>query len=323
MARVEPFAIGGDEVAPGRRRRLEIPVARLPTGTWVSLPVEVLHGRRPGPRVWINGAIHGDEVNGVAVVRRVMGRLRASRLCGTVIGVPVVNVFGFITLDRYLPDRRDLNRSFPGSPRGSMAAQLAHLFFTEVVARCDLGIDLHSGSNFRENLPQIRGDFTDPVTRRLAAAFGAPVMLHSALRRGSLREAATSRGKQVLLYEAGEALRYDERYVHMGERGVLRVLTAVGAWSDPVEPPKRPTLESRQSIWGRASRSGLLEIDVELGQQVAQRQELGRIYNTFGNEHSTVRAPEEGIVIALSRAAHVNRGEAVVHIARADGGPFD
>ena len=189
MAR-ESFAIGNVRVRAGSTKEVELPITRLVTGGDVSLPVRVVHGREPGPTVWVNAAIHGDEVMGIEVIRQAVATLSPRTLRGTLVAVPVVNVLGFMTGDRYLPDRRDLNRSFPGSARGSLASRIAHLFMTEVVSKCDVGIDLHTASDRRTNLPQIRADLDDPRTRSLAEAFGAPVMLHARLRDGSLRQAA-------------------------------------------------------------------------------------------------------------------------------------
>ncbi|MEQ8963814.1 MAG: succinylglutamate desuccinylase/aspartoacylase family protein, partial [Coleofasciculus sp. C2-GNP5-27] len=154
----ETLTIGGITVAPGERKRTEIPVARLPTQTLLSLPITVINGVEAGPRLWISAAIHGDEINGVEIIRQVLERINPSQLHGVLIAVPIVNVFGFIEQSRYLPDRRDLNRSFPGSPRGSLASRLADLFMTEVVSRCTHGIDLHTAAQHRTNLPQIRAN---------------------------------------------------------------------------------------------------------------------------------------------------------------------
>jgi uncharacterized protein len=189
-----PVTVAGTTVAPGRRQLVEVLVARLPTATRLNLPIMVLNGQRSGPKLWLSAVVHGDELNGLEIIRRVLELVRPRRLAGTLLAVPVVNVFGMVTETRYLPDRRDLNRSFPGSPNGSLAAQLAHLFMTNVAAACDMGIDLHTGSDHRFNLPQIRGDLEDPTTLRLAQAFGAPVSVHSPLRDGSLREACRRRG---------------------------------------------------------------------------------------------------------------------------------
>ena len=223
-----PIEIADNTVAPGRRRRFELPIARLMSGTPVALPVVVLHGREDGPTVWLSGAVHGDELCGVEIIRLVLEALEPSAMSGTVIAVPVVNVHGFNTGQRYLPDRRDLNRSFPGSPRGSLAARIAHLLLTEVVGRCSAGIDLHTGSDHRTNLPQIRADLDDAETLRLAEAFGAPVSIHSRTRDGSLRQAATEVGATVLLYEGGEALRFDPTAIAAGRDGTMRVLAELG-----------------------------------------------------------------------------------------------
>ena len=165
MAR-ESFGIGTVRIRPGTSRNLELPITRLVTGSDVSLPVRVVHGRDDGPTVWLSAAIHGDEVVGVEVIRQVLAGLDPKTFRGTLVAVPVVNVLGFMTGDRYLPDRRDLNRSFPGSARGSLASRIAHLFMTEVVAKCDVGLDLHTGSDRRSNLPQIRADLDDELTRQ-------------------------------------------------------------------------------------------------------------------------------------------------------------
>ena len=193
-AEQEPIEIGGTTVAPGSREDIEIHVERLASGPWISIPAIVLHGRRPGPKLSVSAAVHGDEINGVEVIRRLVADVRPEELAGTMIAVPVVNQLGFMSGQRYLPDRRDLNRSFPGSPRGALAGRLAHLFMAEIISRCDYGIDLHSGSDNRANLPQIRADLDDPLTRELAEAFAAPVMLHAKIRDGSLRHAARERG---------------------------------------------------------------------------------------------------------------------------------
>ena len=158
----DPFLIGELLVPPGRSATGELPISRLVTGTQISLPIQIVHGRKPGRTVWLSAAVHGDEIGGVEIIRRVTKSLNARVMSGTVIAVPIVNVHGFLQGDRYLPDRRDLNRAFPGSPNGSLAARIANLFMTEIVTRCDVGIDLHTGSDHRTNLPHVRGDLDDP-----------------------------------------------------------------------------------------------------------------------------------------------------------------
>jgi predicted deacylase len=313
MAR-SPFELGGVVVKPGSRREIGLPITRLVTGAEVTLPVLVLHGRSAGPTVWIDAAIHGDEVGGVEVIRRVLQRLSPKTIRGTLIAVPIVNVHGFMNGDRYLPDRRDLNRSFPGSARGSLAGRIAYLMMNEVVAKCEVGIDLHTGSGQRSNLPQVRADLDDERTRALAEVFGAPVMYHAKIRDGSLRHAAREAGATVLLYEAGEASRFDEWAITAGVDGVLRVLAELGM-IDPVEgdQPEVP-VECRRSGWVRAHRTGILRIESPLGATVVAGDRLGGIWDSFGKSLGVVKATRPGIVIGRSESPIVNRGDALVHI---------
>ena len=310
----EPFEIGGVAVAPGTREDVEIHVERLASGPWISIPAIVLHGRRDGPSVSISAAVHGDEINGVEVVRRLIGDVRPEELAGTLILVPVVNQLGFMSGQRYLPDRRDLNRSFPGSPSGSLAARLAHLFMREVISGRDLGIDLHSGSDGRANLPQIRADLDDPVTREAALAFGAPVSLHSRTRDGSLREAATEAGMTMLLFEGGEDNRFDDYAIECAHGGVLRVLAWMGM-IDSAPGTSTATITSRESRWVRAPRGGLVRREVSLGERVDERQVLAHVSDIWGRGNLAVRAPAAGIVIGEAHHPRANQGDALFHIA--------
>lgn len=310
----ESFAIGGVRVRAGTSKNVELPITRLITGPDVSLPVRVVHGREDGPTVWLSAAVHGDEINGTEVISKVLSTLEPRTFHGTLLAVPVVNVLGFMTGDRYLPDRRDLNRSFPGSARGSLAARIAHLFMAEVVSKCDVGIDLHTGADRRTNLPQVRADLEDPRTLELATAFGAPVMLHARLRDGSLRQAARQEGATVLLYEGGEAGRFDDWAIDAGVDGVRRVLEHLGMRDSSVGPPEQPPVDCWQSGWVRARRTGILELDVHLGDKVEEGQRIGGLTDTFGRRVRLVHADRTGIVIGLTRAPLVNSGDALVHI---------
>jgi predicted deacylase len=284
------------------------------SGTPVSLPVIVLHGRNDGPALWLTAAIHGDELCGVEIIRRVLGELDPKRMAGTVIAVPVVNVHGFNTGDRYLPDRRDLNRSFPGSRRGSLASRIAQLLFTEVIERCDVGIDLHTGSGQRENLPQIRANLDDGPTMHLASVFGAPIAIHSKVRDGSLRQAATDAGSTVLLYEAGEAGRFSQVAIRSGTIGTLRVIRDIGI-QDVESPPGPAVAVSRGSSWIRATRSGVLHLDVELGEQVGEGDVIATTFDPFGKKLGNVQTRRSGVVIGITHSPLVNRGDAIVHVA--------
>lgn len=318
-AGAEPLRVGDHGVEPGERRRLELPVARLPTGTRVSLPVEVVHGRRPGPRIWLSGAIHGDEVVGVQVVQRVASRLDPEELAGAVIAVPIVNVFGFLQESRYLPDRRDLNRSFPGTRKGSLASRLARLFMDEIVEACEYGIDFHAGSDDRTNLPQIRTDLDDPESRRCAVAFGAPVSIHARLRDRSLRQAASEAGAHVLVFEGGEPRRFTPEAVSAGVAGTIRVLQALEMIGGEAAPAPE-TVFSRSTRWVRASRSGLLHPAVQLGERVQKGRRLGRITDSFGDVLARPRASRPGLVIGMTFNPLVNRGDALFHLAEVEEG---
>ncbi|MGL5807821.1 MAG: succinylglutamate desuccinylase/aspartoacylase family protein [Xenococcaceae cyanobacterium] len=301
-------------LATGTRQRLEIPVGFLPTQTLLSLPVTVINGVIPGPRLWLSAAIHGDEINGVEIIRQVLSKIDPKTLQGSVIAVPIVNVFGFIEQTRYLPDRRDLNRCFPGSATGSLAARLAHLFIREIVSHSTHGIDLHTASDHRINLPQIRANLEDLETYSFAKAFGAPIVMHSSTRDGSLRQAAANLGIPVLLYEAGEALRFDGESIRIGVEGILRVMDYLGMYKcSSIWNPIAPT-EVKESKWIRATHGGILRIEVALGDRVRKKQPLGIISDAFGDNNTIVRANFDGIVISHTQNPLVNQGDGIVHL---------
>ncbi|NDL71648.1 succinylglutamate desuccinylase/aspartoacylase family protein [Vreelandella alkaliphila] len=319
MARV-PFTLAGHTVMPGQRLQIDVPVARLYTHTQLHITVEVVHGRKDGPVMLVCGGIHGDEINGVEIVRRLLRSKAISSLRGTLIAVPVVNVFGFLQQTRYLPDRRDLNRCFPGSEKGSLGGRIAALFRDEIVDHATHIIDLHTGAIHRTNLPQIRAQLQPgSETERMADAFGAPVVLNAELREGSLRHYAQNRGIPVLTYEAGEALRFDEWAIAPGVRGVLRVMRRLGMLTG--EQRRRspmPAELANGSSWARAPIDGILRPKVRLGARVAKGEVLGKVADPFGNDEGEVLAMADGIVIGMSRLPLANEGEALYHIARFD-----
>ncbi len=311
-----PITIYGETIAPGERRTLSLPVADLYTQTTVTMPVQVINGKHAGPRLFVSAAIHGDELNGVEIIRRLLKSRRLHYLRGTLIAIPIVNSFGLIHHSRYLPDRRDLNRSFPGSEGGSLAARLANLFMSEVVAHCTHGIDLHTGAHYRANLPQIRANLSDPETERLAQAFGVPVLLNSVLRDGSLREAAAEYGIPMLLYEAGEALRFDEFCIRAGVRGIIAVMMALDMLNPRGQPKAAMPYIAHASTWVRAPQSGILRNLTALGQWVKKGDVLGMIADPFGASEIPVLASVSGIIIGRSNLPLVNEGEALFHLAR-------
>jgi len=318
----EPFQIHGQAIAPGETRTVDLPVAQLYTDDQLTMPVRVVRGRRPGPTVFLSAAIHGDEINGVEIIRRVLRLPGLKTLRGTLLAVPIVNVHGFLRHSRYLPDRRDLNRSFPGSETGSVAARLANLFLEQVVARSDVGIDLHTGAIHRPNFPQIRANLAHEQTEALARAFGAPLILDSPPVEGTLRDYTTQHDVPVLLYESGEALRFDETAIRIGVAGVRSVLRELGMLAASRAPKRKAhkgPIIARGSGWVRASRSGVLRTLVPLGAWVEAGQRLAVVADPFGETETFLTAGYSGVVIGRLCLPLVHEGDAVMHIARIDG----
>jgi len=312
------FVIGGEIIPLRTRRLIELQLPPLYTHTPMTLPVHVIRGSKDGPRLFVSAAIHGDELNGTEIIRRLLKQPALKRLRGTLVAVPIVNVYGLIHHSRYLPDRRDLNRSFPGSEKGSLAARVAHLFMSEIVHNCSHGIDLHTGAIHRSNLPQIRANLDDAETTRLAEAFGVPVLLNSNIRDGSLRGAAADNGIPMLLYEAGEALRFDEVSIRAGVKGIVKVMRSLEMLS-PTRSRRKIRHEpfvARSSTWVRASASGLFRKVCGLGNRVKRGEVLGLIDDAVGGEESEVIATASGIIIGCSVIPLVHEGEALFHIAR-------
>ncbi|WP_299953257.1 succinylglutamate desuccinylase/aspartoacylase family protein [uncultured Roseobacter sp.] len=312
----QPFEIAGQHIGPGNIETVHLPVSILPDHTPVNLSVQVHHGKRAGPVMFISAAVHGDEVIGVEIVRRLLRAPQLKSLRGTLLVVPVVNTFGFLNRSRYLPDRRDLNRCFPGHPSGSLGSRLAHIFLNEVVSRCDVGIDLHSAAIHRTNLPQIRVSPGDAGTRDMAAVFGAPVVLTSPLRDGSLRAEAAARGTPVLLYEAGEGLRFDEMAVRAGVAGILRVMRSMSMLAAKgIAKAKAKPYVCTSSTWLRAPAGGLLRTFRAEGETVVAGDVLATISDPFGGFETDLVAPSPGILIGRAILPLVNEGDAVFHLA--------
>ena len=312
-----PFVIAGREIPAGKRVSLELPATQLVSGSTVNIPLIVLHGRIDGPTVWISSAIHGDELNGVEIIRELLGHLDIRRISGTLICAPIVNVHGFIAGERTLPDGRDLNRSFPGTRRGSLASRIAEIFMREVVSRCDCGFDLHTGSGNRVNWPQVRAGLGDPRTLELATVFAAPIIIDAKTRDGSIREVASEQGALALLFEGGEANRFDQHAIDVGVAGLRRCLAHIGL-TPPVDLPADPPLVAHSSKWTRASRSGILHLDVELGDAVDRGTKVGALHDPYGKRLSTISARTSGVVIGRTHSALVNQGDAIIHIAQVE-----
>jgi predicted deacylase len=309
------MVIGGVEILPGEQRNIDIPVAPTYTHDTLSISVRVIRGKLPGPVLFVCAAIHGDEINGVEIIRRLLKNPLIDKIKGTLIAIPIVNIYGFIHHTRYLPDGRDLNRTFPGSPRGSLTGRIAHSFMQEIVANATHGIDLHTGARHRSNFPQIRADLDDPVTLGLTEAFGAPLAINAKIRDGSLRQCASDMGVPVLLYESGEALRFDEIYIRAGEKGVINVMRHIGMLRKR-RGHNLPPVISQSTYWLRAPESGVLRVLVPLGAEVAKGQTIGFIADPLGTREIDVVADTAGIVVGRTNLPLVYEGDALFHIAR-------
>ena len=310
---VKPLQLLGIELQPGAAQRLSWSPTELFEGVPVSTPVLAVNGMRPGPTLCLTAAVHGDELNGIEMVRRVLHDIDPDKLSGAVIGVPIVNVQGFRRGSRYLPDRRDLNRYFPGNPNGSAAARIAHSLFTEVIAHCDALVDLHTGSFERANLPQIRADLRNPDVVTLTLGFGSMVVLHSAPTAGTLRHAATQAGIPAVTVEAGGPSQLELTEVKHGVKGIETLLTTLGMlkkvrlWRDP-EPVYY------RSSWVRADNGGILLANVTLGSTVREGDVLGTITDPMNNAQTVVRSPWSGRVIGMARNQVVMPGFAAFHV---------
>ncbi len=312
----KPIEIAGVTVEPGSRQSIDIPLPSFYTHSSVNMPVHVIHGRRPGPVLLVSAAIHGDEINGVEIIRRLLVNKSIDSIRGTLIAIPVVNVYGFVSKSRYLPDRRDLNRSFPGSENGSMASRLANVLMTEILPHTTHIIDLHTGAVNRENLPQIRAKLQDnPELETLARAFGVPVILNAEFLENSFRAAAFDQGIGVLLYEAGEALRFDEVSIRAGVRGVLQVMIELEMRTRSKRPRKVESMVANTSRWVRAGQSGILRSLIATGTKVQEGDLLAYINNPLGEHNEELISPVSGIVIGKTNLPLVFAGEALFNIA--------
>ncbi len=310
------LTIAGIDIKPGDHQKIELPMSKLYTDTGLNMPVSVWRGKKDGPTLLICAAMHGDELNGIEIVSRIMNSKLLQRLRGTLIAVPIINSYGVINLSRYLPDGRDLNRSFPGSKRGSLASRMAYRFLNEIVVKCDYGIDLHTGGQHRSNLPQIRANLTETAASEMAHAFGVPVLLNSNLRDGSLRQAADELGIPMILYEGGQSLRFDEVPIRVGVNGVIRVMRHLGMI--PKLKSSKTQIKSHtalSSTWIRASESGIVRVKCDLGDSVEKDDVLAEIRTPFGKVIGTVRCNQSGVIIGKQNIPLIQEGEAMFHVA--------
>lgn len=315
------FKIAGEIIEPGTRKSISIPGVTLYSHTELDIPVHIIRGREDGPVLLITAAIHGDEINGVEIIRRLLKNTFRRKLKGTIIAIPIMNIYGFNSLSRYLPDRRDLNRSFPGSKKGSLAGRLANIFSRKILKHCTHAIDLHTGAKHRPNFPQIRANINNKTVKNYAKAFRAPVVLDSPIRKGSFREAAYNLDIPMLVYEAGEALRFDEMAIKAGVRGILSVMHHLKMLDSSTKGGKSKTSTSinsvvaNSSIWVRATKGGIIHPKIKLGSKVHKHQIIATITEPCGQDEIEVESPHEGIIIGINNLPLINEGDALFHLA--------
>ncbi len=305
--------IAGARPGPGEREVVQLDAGESFAGSSVGIRVVVVRGVHPGPVLCLTAAVHGDELNGVEVVRRTLASISPGELAGTLVAVPIVNVHGFQRNSRYLPDRRDLNRYFPGNPTGSSASRLAFALFDRVIRSCDALVDLHTGSFHRTNLPQVRADLSNPAVRHLAEGFGGTIVLHSEGPPGTLRRAATEQGIPAITYEAGEPMRLQEDEIARGVSGIRLLLGHLGMLQVAEAPPEPPEFY-HASRWVRADHGGILLTDVALGERVEVGQRLGTITDPIVDEQHVLRSPHAGRVLGMAVQQVVIPGYAAFHI---------
>lgn len=309
MAKIE---INGVKIPKGKLTEINVTIARLPSHTIIDLPVFVFRGKEDGPCLLLTAGLHGDEINGIETIRRLIINNTLMPERGTVIAIPLVNVYGFIYNSRFLPDGKDLNRCFPGSSNGSLANQLAYILMNEIVPHVDYGVDFHTGGSRITNYPQIRCVLNQDKNRELAAAFGAPYIIHSGLIDKSFRKESAKIGKTILVYEGGESLRLDEFAIDQGKAGVRRLMQHLEMKDFREKPQVSVVLQ--QNTWLRAKTSGIFSCFVDYGVSVRKNQPLAHLTDPYGKTRLVMKSPHDGYVAGLNNMPVVNAGDALIHL---------
>ena len=305
--------ISGTTVQAGEERVINVNIARLPSYTDIDLNITVARSKKPGPTLLLSAGLHGDEINGTEIVRRMIEKRSHVPLIGTVICIPIINMFGFINFSRYVPDGKDVNRSFPGNRNGSLAARVAYYLTKNIIPLVDVGLDFHTGGADRTNYPQIRAALRDSRNQELAETFQPPFILNSPFRPKSFRQTAAKRGKHILVYEGGESARFDQQAIQAGEEGALRVMKFLGMREDaPVA--REPTRIIHNSSWVRAKKSGIFLTKIRSGEFVKKNQVIGFIAEPYGASKQQIKSPATGYIIGLNNNPLVHQGDAIMHI---------
>ncbi|RNC85388.1 MAG: succinylglutamate desuccinylase/aspartoacylase family protein [Balneola sp.] len=307
------ITIKDQKIGIGENRKINLNIARLPTYTSIDLPVHVYRAKQDGPVLLLTGGLHGDEINGIEIIRRLISTKQILPKVGTVIALPIVNIYGFLLNVRGVPDGKDINRSFPGIKGGSLARLLAYTLMTQIIPQIDCGVDFHTGGASKANFPQIRCSFNLQGAKELAKAFDAPITLHSTLIPKSFRSASNKKKKTILVYETGESLRFDEHGIGLGIEGTLKLMKHLGMKFQA--PEIKGTRMFRKSGWVRAKTAGLFSPEFELGTSIEKKRSLGFISDPFGGKKTKVVFSEPGIIIGQNNNPIVHKGDALIHIA--------
>ncbi|MRX64243.1 succinylglutamate desuccinylase/aspartoacylase family protein [Maribacter luteus] len=310
--------IGGEAVLPGENKSVHIKIDRLPTGTLIDIPVYVFNAKKPGPTLLVQAGLHGDEVNGIEIVRRMLHENCFAIDKGAVIAVPILNVFGFIHFSRDVPDGKDVNRSFPGAKSGSMASRMAYHYASQILHQIDFAIDLHTGGAQRHNYPQTRFTQDDLKSKELATIFNAPFSFSSRLIKGSFRNAAFRLGKPTIVFEAGESMRFDDFSIQEGMQGIRNVLSHFGM-SERAAPnlgERNDSVLLGERKWLRAPTAGMFIPEILNGVEVRKGQEMGIVTDTYTKHSKKIKAPFDGFVFSINHQAVVNQGDALFHIGK-------
>jgi predicted deacylase len=303
------------EVARGSQKHFDMHIARLPTGTIVDIHVDIYRGRKNGPTLMLSGGLHGDEVNGIEIIRRMMADGSIHPHCGTVIAVPVLNIYGFLNFARDLPDGKDANRSFPGTKNGSLASRVAYHVKNKLLPHIDFGVDFHTGGGNKHNHPQIRCDFSDKKALDLAKMFAPFFIVNTPVISGSLRNEAQSLEKPIIVYEAGEALRFDEEAIKEGIAGTQRLMKSLGMGRKGTKVKRKHSPQIIQkSTWIRAENAGLFHTRLKPGDKIKEKDLMGYITDPYNHYRMDINAPCSGFVIGLNYTPVINAGDALVHI---------
>jgi len=310
---MKKMVIAGEEIHPGTFREININIARLPSHTIIETPVYVYRSTEDGPVLALMAGMHGDEINGMEIVRRILDSGFNKCIRGTVICMPVINVYGFLNYSREVPDGKDINRSFPGSKNGSLASRVAWHVTHDIIPNIDVGIDFHTGGAMRTNYPQVRCVMSDALNAELAGAFSAPFTIDSGFRPHSLRQTAAKKKKHIIVYEGGESIRFDQHAIEEGINGTLRVMKHLKMidWAPEISEPNRMIWSSS---WVRAKHAGLFQPMITCGSSVEKDQLVGAITDPFGEFREPVHSNAKGYIVGLNNNPVINAGDALMHI---------